>query len=226
MLDEAEAALALVQVRDDAPREAHCLFHADWHPGVVGLVASKMKERLHRPVVAFAPAAPDSALLRGSARSIPGFHIRDALALVDAASPGLIDRFGGHAMAAGLSLPRAHLADFEAAFVACAAARLDPATLLDVVASDGELAAVDFDIDNARALRDGGPWGQGFPEPVFDGVFDVLTWRPVGNGHLKLQLGLAGQPLDAIEFGGWTGTPPPGAGAHRLPPRPGRLSRR
>lgn len=208
MVDDADVALAGLAITEAGARVAHCLFDADWHPGVVGLVASKVKERLHRPVIAFAPAEPGSGQLRGSARSIPGFHIRDALARVDALNPGLIERFGGHAMAAGLSLPHARLADFAAAFETCAGELVDPASLQDVVASDGLLATDEFDIGNACALRDGGPWGQGFPEPVFDGAFDVVRWRVVGERHLKLELMLDGKPLNAIHFGGWSGTPP------------------
>ncbi len=208
MVDDADLALTGLAITEAGPRVAHCLFDADWHPGVVGLVASKVKERLHRPVIAFAPAEPGSDQLRGSARSIPGFHIRDALARVDALHPGLIGRFGGHAMAAGLSLPHARLADFSAAFETCAGQLVDPASLQDIVASDGVLAAEEFDIGNACALRDGGPWGQGFPEPVFDGEFDVVRWRVVGERHLKLELMHDGKPLNAIHFGGWGGTPP------------------
>ncbi len=208
MVDDADVALAGLSLAETSPRVAHCLFDAGWHPGVVGLVASKVKERLHRPVVAFAPAEPGSAQLRGSARSIPGFHVRDALARVDALHPGLIERFGGHAMAAGLSLPQARLADFTAAFEACAGQLIDPAALQDIVASDGALSAAEFDIGNAFALRDGGPWGQGFPEPVFDGDFDVVRWRVVGERHLKLELLHDGKALNAIHFGGWGGTPP------------------
>jgi single-stranded-DNA-specific exonuclease len=208
MVAEAETTLATLSDASVAPRIAHCLFDPDWHPGVVGPVASKMKERLHRPVVAFAPSEPGSDTLRGSARSIPGFHVRDALAHVDVRNPGLIERFGGHAMAAGLSLQRARFAEFEAAFEQAATVLLDPASLHDIIASDGELPAAAFDIGNACALRDGGPWGQGFPEPLFDGEFSVLSWRPVGSRHLKFELGLGGRRLQAIEFGGWDGTPP------------------
>ena len=208
MVGDAEVALAVVAELASGPRIAHCLFDADWHPGVIGLVASKMKERLHRPVIAFAPSEPGSDVLRGSARSIPGFHIRDALARVDAEYPGLIERFGGHAMAAGLSLQRSHFTEFQQVFEHCVATLIDPESLQDVLASDGELPTDAFDIDNANALRDGGPWGQGFPEPLFDGEFAVLSWRPVGTQHLKLELGHGGLRLQAIEFGGWTGTPP------------------
>ncbi len=208
MTDEAQAALARVALVEGDVPHALCLFDPEWHPGVVGLVASKMKERLHRPIVAFAPAEPGSDLLRGSARSIPGFHIRDALADVAALHPELMERFGGHAMAAGLSLRKEALAAFTRAFQACASATLTPELLQADVLSDGELADDEFNRANADALRDGGPWGQGFPEPQFDGEFEVLSWRVLGERHLKLELGHAGQRLNAIEFGGWDGNAP------------------
>ena len=187
---------------------AACLYDADWHPGVVGLVASKLKERLHRPAIAFAPSEPGSDLLRGSARSIPGFHIRDALALVDARHPGLVPRFGGHAMAAGLSLGEADFPAFRDAFLQVAGEWLTPEMLTDELRSDGALHEGDFGIDTAHALRDGGHWGQGYPEPLFDGDFDVLGWRPVGQSHLKLELGAGGRRYNAIQFNGWSGEPP------------------
>ena len=204
MQDVAEAKLDGI----DAAHAA-CLFDPDWHPGVVGLVASKVKERLHRPAIAFAPAEPDSDVLRGSARSITGFHIRDALALVDARHPGLIPRFGGHAMAAGLSLARDAFPAFRDAFVQVALEWLSQEMLTDALHSDGELDAADFAIDTAIALRDGGHWGQGYPEPLFDGEFAVLGWRIVGERHLKLELGTGTKRLNAIHFGGWEGDPPP-----------------
>ncbi len=209
MTDDAERALARVAVGEGTSPVAVCLFDAEWHPGVVGLVASKMKERLHRPVIAFAPAEPGSDALRGSARSIPGFHIRDALADVAARHPQLIERFGGHAMAAGLSLNVASFAAFSEAFRRVATDALTPELLQADVLSDGELAADEFCRASAEALRDGGPWGQAFPEPQFDGEFDVLAWRVVGERHLKLELGGAGLRLNAIEFGGWAGLAPP-----------------
>ncbi|TAA08974.1 single-stranded-DNA-specific exonuclease RecJ [Pseudoxanthomonas winnipegensis] len=211
MTDAAEAALSKVAALDGEVPIAVCLFDADWHPGVVGLVASKMKDRVHRPVIAFAPAEPGSDALRGSARSIPGFHIRDALAAVDAQHPGLVQKFGGHAMAAGLSLDLAQLPAFEAAFHAYAAATLDAALLQAELLSDGELLPHEFDRAHAEALRDGGPWGQGFAEPLFDGVFEVIDWRPIGERHRKLVLRCPqrSKPLDAIHFNGLTREPPP-----------------
>ncbi|MCF7220312.1 single-stranded-DNA-specific exonuclease RecJ [Lysobacter sp. TLK-CK17T] len=219
MTDEAELALARVALAGDPPL-AVCLHDPQWHPGVVGLVASKLKERLHRPVIAFAPAEPGSDSLRGSARSIPGFHIRDALAAIDARTPGLIERFGGHAMAAGLSLPLARLETFRDAFERVASETLGPELLQAVVLSDGDLAADEFTRGNAEALRDGGPWGQGFPEPQFDGEFEVLGWRVVGERHLKLELGHGHRRLNAIHFGSWDGNPPQGRIriAYRLEP--------
>lgn len=212
MLQQAEAmaasCIATIEAGDGG-EAALCVFDADWHPGVVGLVASRLKERVHRPTVAFAPGGEDG-LLRGSARSIPGFHIRDALADLAAAQPGLIARFGGHAMAAGLSLAPDALETFRAAFLVLAAERLDPAALRAELLSDGALAPQDLSRDLAEQLRDGGPWGQGFPEPVFDDEFTVAGWRVVGNNHLKLQLRhtASGVPIDAIHFGGYDGTPP------------------
>ncbi|MGE4460108.1 MAG: single-stranded-DNA-specific exonuclease RecJ [Stenotrophomonas sp.] len=211
MTDDAELAVSRVLLDGSGGRPvAACLFDAQWHPGVVGLVASKMKDRLHRPVIAFAPAEPGAQALRGSARSIPGFHIRDALAAVDARHPGLIERFGGHAMAAGLSLPLSRLEAFRTAFEQQVLATLDPALLQQQLLSDGELSAAELDFRHAEALRLAGPWGQGFPEPLFDGHFEVANWRVLKERHLKLELRLPGlaAPLNAIHFGGWTGTAP------------------
>jgi single-stranded-DNA-specific exonuclease len=180
-----------------------CLFDERWHQGIVGLVAGRIKDRLHRPVVAFARAA--NGALRGSARSVPGVHIRDALDSIAARHPGLIQKFGGHAMAAGLSLAEVSLEGFRAAFAAEIAGRADPDSLRGVIYSDGELAGVELCLDTARALRGAGPWGQGFPEPVFDGRFRILDSRIVGTRHLKLMLRAAAdpgsEPVDAIAFG-------------------------
>lgn len=223
MVGDAEAALAGLSFDIDSGRATVCLYREDWHPGVVGLVASKVKERVHRPAIAFAPSDTGSDLLRGSARSIAGFHIRDALAAVDAQHPGLIEKFGGHAMAAGLSLRLIELPRFQAAFEDCAAAMLSPDLLQDVILSDGAMLPDDCGIETALALRDGGPWGQGFAEPLFDDVFEVVGWKILGEQHLKLELarpGVAGQRLNAIHFSGWTGEPPasPSRIAYRLQP--------
>jgi single-stranded-DNA-specific exonuclease len=178
-----------------------CLFDPGWHQGIVGLVAGRIKDRLHRPVIAFAPAEDGS--LRGSARSIPGIHIRDALDGVAARYPGLLVKFGGHAMAAGLSLARENLPAFRAAFAAEIALRADADNLTGWVLSDGELERNEIVLRTALALRAAGPWGQGFPEPVFDGEFDVLETRIVGERHLKLKVRAATgcESIDAIAFG-------------------------
>ena len=177
-----------------------CVHRAGWHSGVVGLVAARLKERYHRPAVAF--AADDSGQLKGSARSVPGLHIRDALADVDARHPGLIERFGGHAMAAGLTLAPAGLGLFRAALTEVVAGRLEPGALDGVILSDGELPEAEFCLASAELLRDAAPWGQGFPEPLFDGVFELLDARVVGADHLKLRVRPAGgqRVIDAIAF--------------------------
>ena len=200
MQAQAEAAVRRLQL-DGEPRWGLTLYRDDWHQGVVGLVASRLRERTHRPVVAFARA--DDKTLKGSGRSIPGLHLRDALAWVDSHHPGLIERFGGHAMAAGLSLPGDHLGDFEQAFDAAVRALLDPEALQPVLYSDGELRPDDFQLDTARALRDLAPWGQGFPEPLFDGWFRLLDQRVLQERHLRLQLAPRDAPdrrLSAICF--------------------------
>jgi len=178
-----------------------CLFDETWHQGVIGLVAGRIKDRMHRPVIAFARAEDGS--LRGSARSIAGVHIRDALDSVAVRHPGLIEKFGGHAMAAGLSLRYENLDPFRAAFAAEIAHRADREALTGVVLSDGELEHAELSLETARALRAAGPWGQSFPEPVFDGVFRVQDLRIVGGRHLKLALrtDTGGEAIDAIAFG-------------------------
>lgn len=181
-----------------------CVFDPDWHEGVVGLVAARVRERLHRPVFAFAPAA-EAGAIKGSGRSIPGLHLRDVLAEIDAAQPGLIQRFGGHAMAAGLSLAGADLPAFAQAFDAVCRRRLDATELEAVLESDGELAGEELNLDTARVLEDAGPWGQGFPEPLFDGRFEVLSARAVGGEgqHWRYRLRSAdGVIVGAVDFGG------------------------
>ena len=201
---QAEALAAVRRLRDPGPRALQrsgvCLFDESWHQGVVGLVASRIKERIRRPVIAFAAAADGQ--LRGSARSMPGIHIRDVLANIDARHPQLIGRFGGHAMAAGLSLERSRLDFFARAFdeeVAAWVAQCGPS---DAIETDGELTVEEIALETAHALRAGGPWGQAFPEPCFDGVFSIRSARVVGERHLKMWLELprTGRSFDAIAF--------------------------
>ena len=181
-------------------RSGVCLFDASWHQGVVGLVASRVKERLRRPVIAFASA--DAASLRGSARSIEGVHVRDVLDSIAARHPGLIHRFGGHAMAAGLTLERERLDEFARAFDAEVARCLPVAGARDAVETDGELSVEEIALATAEALRAGGPWGQAFPEPCFDGLFSVRNARVIGERHMKMWVEPAGsgRSFDAIAF--------------------------
>ncbi len=188
-----------------------CLYEADWHQGVIGILAGRIKERWHRPVIAFAAGAPGE--LKGSARSIPGLHIRDALDSVAARHPGLIERFGGHAMAAGLSIRNERFDQFSAAFDAEVRLRLRDAPIEGVIYSDGELEGQLLCLETAELLREAGPWGQGFPEPVFDGTFEVLDTRVLKERHLRLlvRVGEAAQPVDAVAFNageqGWHAAP-------------------
>lgn len=210
MVDGAELAAVALPLPEGG-HDAYCLFDDDWHPGVVGLVASKLKEKLHRPVIAFAPSDVGSTTLRGSARSIPGVHVRDALADVDARHPGLILRYGGHAMAAGLSLYAAHFDAFRAAFELAVSRRLTDELREAELWSDGELAPQELNRPTAEALRLAGPWGQGFPEPLFDGEFEVRAWKILAERHVKYELGMPGRlgPVSAIHFGGAAfGAPP------------------
>jgi single-stranded-DNA-specific exonuclease len=201
MQDEALAGLAQISTGEKLP-VGLCVYDPGWHQGVTGLVAGKVKDRHHRPVVAFAPADERCLTLKGSARSIPGFHIRDALDAIATRHPGLIAKFGGHAMAAGLSLEHARLEDFRSAFDEEARRWLDDNALEGVLETDGPLTAEEFSLPLAEALGRGGPWGQGFPEPVFEGTCDVLERRIVGERHLKLKLRLINtqQVFAAIAF--------------------------
>lgn len=177
-----------------------CLFDAGWHQGVIGILAARIRERYHRPVIAF--AAAENGMLKGSARSIEGLHIRDLIAAADRYQPGLIERFGGHAMAAGLSVPVGALDAFRAAVVAEAYREIDDIPPVRELISDGELSVRDMDLDTAELLHRAGPWGKGFPEPLFDGRFQVLERRVVGGRHLKLWLRPpGGDSINAIGFG-------------------------
>ncbi|MCQ8232719.1 single-stranded-DNA-specific exonuclease RecJ [Pectobacterium carotovorum] len=180
------------------------MYHPEWHQGVVGILASRIKERFHRPVIAFAPAG--DGMLKGSGRSISGLHLRDALERLDTLYPGMMDKFGGHAMAAGLSLHEDRFDDFRQRFGELVGEWLDPSQLEGVVWSDGELALPELDLlSTAEMLRYAGPWGQAFPEPTFDGCFRILQPRLLKERHLKAMfepIGATGAVplLDGIAF--------------------------
>lgn len=198
---EAFAALEKIQISPDQEQLPPVIVIADpqWHQGVVGLVASKLAERFHRPAIAFAPAEDG---WRGSARSIPGFHLRDALALMDANAPELIQRFGGHAMAAGLSVAQSALPAFKRLAPKIFSELLQPELLQEMLFTDGELAAHDFTLELAQLIRFGGPWGMGFPEPSFTITARIKECQTMGGGHLrcKLQWGDLSQWVGAVWF--------------------------
>jgi len=187
-----------------------CLFDENWHQGVVGLLASRIKDRVHRPVIAFADASTIDSEgkvkdqeYKGSARSIPGLHIRDALEAVASSNPELISKFGGHAMAAGLSLKAVNYPAFAAAFDEEVKRRLTSADLEAEIATDGELGTEQLNLETGYLLREAGPWGQHFPEPLFQGEFTIVQQRIVGEKHLKLLLAVDEQKqqlIDAIAF--------------------------
>jgi single-stranded-DNA-specific exonuclease len=197
MQEQADALLAQLDADVLATRASICIAHADWHQGVVGIVASRLKDRLHRPTIVFAPG--NAGEWRGSGRSIAGFHLRDALDALTKADPTLVERFGGHAMAAGLTIATDKLERFAAAFDAVARAQLTAADLAGRTETDGPLAAGELTLTLAEALEDQ-VWGQGFPAPTFDDCFDVLEQRIVGGAHSRLVLGLDGQRFEAILF--------------------------
>lgn len=177
-----------------------CIYDQNWHQGIIGILAARIKERFHRPVIAFAPAGEEQEGLKGSARSIPGLHIRDVLDAVATRHPGLITRFGGHAMAAGLSLQHDSYESFRHAFNEEVERQLGDMPLEKVLLTDGELDASELHLATAMLLRQSGPWGQLFPEPLFEGDFDVIDKRIVGKSHLKMQLSAGDRPIDAIMF--------------------------
>lgn len=201
---QAEALAAVRRLGDPGPQSVHrsgvCLYEESWHQGVVGLVASRVKDRVRRPVIAFARA--DGPWLRGSARSVPGVHIRDVLDAIAAHHPGLISRFGGHAMAAGLTLERDKLDPFARAFDEEVSRWSEFMAAADAIETDGELSVQEIALDTANALRSGGPWGQAFPEPCFDGVFTIRNARIVSDRHLKMwvEVPRTGRTFDAIAF--------------------------
>lgn len=200
MQQEAINTLQKIELDEADLPTAICLYQEDWHQGVIGLVASRIKERYYRPTLAFASAGEGE--IKGSARSIPGIHMRDMLDQVDTQNPGLIHKFGGHAMAAGLSLPLAHFADFTAKLNKVIDQHISPSVLQGCLLSDGSLAPQAFNLELAQLLKFAGPWGQAFPEPLFDGKFKLLQQRLVGQKHLKLVLEPedGGAAIDAIAF--------------------------
>ena len=201
---QTDALNAVRQLRDPGPhalqRSGVCLFDESWHQGVVGLVASRVKDRIRRPVIAFAIAGDEQ--LRGSARSVTGIHIRDVLDAIAVRRPELISKFGGHAMAAGLTVERKLLDAFAKAFDEEVARWAAKSAGADAVETDGELSVQEIALETARALRAGGPWGQAFPEPCFDGLFTIRNTRVVGERHLKMwvEVPKTGRSFDAIAF--------------------------
>ncbi|MFT4615047.1 MAG: single-stranded-DNA-specific exonuclease [Bacteroidia bacterium] len=201
MQDEAMQIIAEMPMFEESePPVAMTLYQSGWHQGVIGILASRIKDRLHRPTIAFADG--DDGEIKGSARSIAGIHIRDILDALATRHPGLINRFGGHAMAAGLTLRRDAYEQFAAAFVGEVERHAQDVELQAVIESDGELLDCDIDLEVASALRFAGPWGQHFPEPIFDGIFTLVSQRLVGERHLKMVLAPVGseQIVDAIAF--------------------------
>jgi len=190
MQDQALQMLEKMSFDTDEQPLAYCLYDANWHQGVVGLLASRIKERQHRPVIAFAPG--DEGEIKGSARSIPGVHIRDVLALVAAKNPAILSKFGGHAMAAGLTIKQHDLAEFEQFFLNVLQSHVEPEVLEQSLNTDGEIEHEDISIALAELLPSAAPWGQGFPEPQFHGRFRVENIRTVGQegDHLRLTLSL------------------------------------
>ncbi len=202
------------EMRDDAMAELHrlqldeetelpfglCLYNPDWHQGVIGILAARIKERVHRPVIVFTSAG--DGMVKGSARSVPGVHIRDAIDAVASRHPELLDRFGGHAMAAGLSLPEENLGTFKQAFDEEVRRHLTDDDLHGVLLSDGELTSNAVDLELVERMRTLLPWGQGIPAPLFDGTFNVIEQRIVGERHLKFLLRWAdgNGMVDAIAF--------------------------
>lgn len=207
MLQQAEADLsAYLEHRpldlDSRQRPlAMCLFDPHWHQGVIGILASRVKDKINRPTIVFArDEEAKEETIKGSARSVKGVHIRDVLALIDSQFPHLIEKFGGHAMAAGLSIKQKHFAEFAERFQDTVCAHLQGETIKDEIITDADLAETELTIEFAQSLRSFGPWGQGFIEPLFDDQFEVIESRIVGENHLKLRVSKNSTVLDAIYF--------------------------
>jgi single-stranded-DNA-specific exonuclease len=208
MQQEAEQVLKSLNFSDDNLPHAIALFQRDWHQGVIGIVAGRLKEKFHRPSIVFAGTSDDNAAdnlnnsteIKGSARSIPGLHIRDLLEHIDTQHPNIIIKFGGHAMAAGLSITEGDFVKFEQLFNQYAQQWLSSDDLKGTLSSDGELPTNEMTLSFAQLLREAGPWGQNFIEPLFDDKFTLVQQRIVGQKHLKLVVEKAGQVFDAIAF--------------------------
>ncbi|MGL1958887.1 MAG: single-stranded-DNA-specific exonuclease RecJ [Colwellia sp.] len=202
---EAEQVLTSLDVDEDHLPNAIALYQKDWHQGVIGIVAGRLKEKYHRPSIVFAAAKEATKIgevieIKGSARSIPGLHIRDLLEHIDSQHPGIILKFGGHAMAAGLSIEQKNFNTFQQVFNELAGKWLKEEDLHSVILSDGELAPSHLTLNFAEQLRDAGPWGQNFPEPLFDDVFTLVQQRIVGEKHLKMVVQKDKQIFDGIAF--------------------------
>lgn len=199
MRDQALACLAALELGERLPLGV-CVYHESWHQGVIGILASRLKERYNRPVIAFAEA--DAETLKGSARSVDGVHIRDALESIAATYPQLLNKFGGHAMAAGLTLMKRDLETFSHCFDEAVSRQLHGRDPEGVLQSDGALTVAEMTLEVAEQLREGGPWGQGFPEPLFDGRFQIAQQRTVGTNHAKMTLCPEGgtELFEAIAF--------------------------
>ena len=203
-----QTALLALENIDPTDHYSLTLFDPSWHQGVIGILASRLKDKYHRPTIIFARSSHKGTMsvgklegveLKGSGRSIAGLHLRDALDLIAKRHPHLLQKFGGHAMAAGLSLREEHFAEFQQAFEAVVQSLLPPAALHRTLETDGELAQADFSLDIVRSLEQQ-VWGQGFPPPTFNNIFTVKSQRVVGEKHLKLKLAMGSTTFDAIYF--------------------------
>ena len=178
-----------------------CFYDSDWHQGVIGILASRIKDKVNRPVIVFAKDdESEKAIIKGSARSVAGVHIRDVLALIDNRHPNLIEKFGGHAMAAGLSIKEKDFDFFNEALIIATRDFLAGNLISDQIITDGHLSDSELSLNFAHQLKNIGPWGQGFSEPLFDDIFEVVSHRIVGEKHLKLVLEKSSVMLDAIQF--------------------------
>lgn len=202
MQQQALATMQQLNFNEENLPPAIVLFDASWHQGVIGIVAGRLKEKFHRPSIVFAPVDEQSDLIKGSARSIQGIHIRDAIELVTVRHAGLVSYFGGHAMAAGMTIPRANFEAFQQAFSQVIAEQATEEHLTATILTDGELAAQDINLELAQLLRHSGPWGQAFPEPIFTGEFELRDFAVLKEKHLKwlLKHPVMGEDLEAIAF--------------------------